>query len=180
MSRPQRCRRIALLPPVAFFKPAGLPGRSLPETVVMVDEFEALRLADYEGLYQEQAAERMGVSRQTFGRIIETARKKVARALVEGMALRIEGGKVEIAEMQTFECECGRVWGVPVEAGRPVECPECQSQSFQPVQETGVGQAGGGRGRCCRHRRAGQGRGRGGGMRQRRRDGAGPPGEETA
>ena len=63
-----------------------------------MDEFEAIRLADLEGLYQEQAAERMNVSRQTFGRIVEAARRKVAQALFDGLALRIEGGEVEMPD----------------------------------------------------------------------------------
>ena len=61
-----------------------------------MDELEALRLADLESLYQEQAAGRMKVSRQTFGRIVESARRKVAEALVEGKALRIDGGAYEV------------------------------------------------------------------------------------
>lgn len=97
MARPKTCRQIAALPGSSLFKPAGIPVCSLGETLLSVDEFEALRLADYEGLYQEQAAARMGVSRQTFGRIVETARKTVARALVEGLVLRIEGGTVALA-----------------------------------------------------------------------------------
>jgi uncharacterized protein len=96
MPRPTQCRRIAAFPSSSLFKPAGIPACSLGEVVLAVDEFEALRLADYQALYQEQAAERMGVSRQTFGRIVEAARKKVAQALVEGLALRIEGGNVKL------------------------------------------------------------------------------------
>jgi len=65
-----------------------------PTVVLGLDEFEAIRLADLEGLYQEQAAEKLHVSRQTFGRIIESARKKVAQALIEGRPLQIEGGPV--------------------------------------------------------------------------------------
>jgi predicted DNA-binding protein (UPF0251 family) len=61
-----------------------------------LDEFEALRLADLDGLYQEQAADAMNVSRPTFGRVLETARRKMADALVHGKALRIEGGTVEL------------------------------------------------------------------------------------
>ena len=61
-----------------------------------IDELEALRLADLEGLYQEDAARQMNVSRQTFGRIVAAARKKVAEALVRGRSLRIEGGEVEM------------------------------------------------------------------------------------
>jgi predicted DNA-binding protein (UPF0251 family) len=79
------------------FKPAGIPARELDEVVLPLDEFEALRLADLEGLYQEQAAERMGVSRPTFGRILDAAHRKVADALVHGHALRIEGGPVTCA-----------------------------------------------------------------------------------
>ncbi len=78
----------------SIFKPAGVPVRYLDEVVLSLDEFEALRLADFEGLYQEQAALRMEVSRPTFGRIIDIARRKVAEALVHGKALRIDGGPV--------------------------------------------------------------------------------------
>ncbi len=66
----------------------------LEQVVMTLDEFEAVRLADLGGLYQEQAAEEMGVSRPTFSRIVESAHRKVADALVHGKALRIEGGPV--------------------------------------------------------------------------------------
>jgi predicted DNA-binding protein (UPF0251 family) len=78
------------------FKPAGIPRVELEEVLMTLDEFEAMRLADLEGHYQEQAAELMGVSRATFSRIVETARRKVADVLVHGKALRIEGGQVEV------------------------------------------------------------------------------------
>lgn len=164
MPRPQRCRRIGVLPANSVFKPAGVPARTLEEVTLTVDEFEALRLADYEGLYQEQAAGRMGVSRQTFGRIVEAARKKVAQALVKGMVLRIEGGVIEMAEMRAFECaDCGHVWEVPFGIGRPESCPSCQGKSFHRAKESPVGPAGG-RGRCRRNRHGAQG-GRGQGRR---------------
>lgn len=91
--RPSR-RRICGRPTVAIFKPAGAPARDLDELAMTLDEFEAIRLADLEGLYQEEAASRMRVSRTTFGRIVDTARRKVAEALMRGLALRIEGGPV--------------------------------------------------------------------------------------
>jgi predicted DNA-binding protein (UPF0251 family) len=69
----------------------------LQQTTLTVDELEAVRLADLQGLYQEQAAEKMNVSRQTFGRIIESAHKKIADALVNGKALLIQGGSVKLA-----------------------------------------------------------------------------------
>jgi predicted DNA-binding protein (UPF0251 family) len=70
----------------------------MEEVLMTLDEFEALRLADLDGLYQEEAAERMNVSRPTFGRIVDSARRKVADALVHGKALRMEGGPVEVEE----------------------------------------------------------------------------------
>lgn len=174
MARPKHCRRIKALPNCTLFKPAGIPSRSLTEIILTVDEFEALRLADHQGLYQEQAAGQMSVSRQTFGRIVESARKKVAQALVEGCVLRIEGGKIEMAEIRIFECaECGHVWEVPFGTGRPAECPTCQSNNLHRSKERESSPAGGGGGggRRRRHRNGGQGRsghGRGGEGRGRR------------
>lgn len=95
-------RRVERPPEVTYFKPAGAPVRLLQEIALTLDEFEALRLADYEGLYQEQAAEKMGVSRPTFSRIVESARKKIADALVNGRALRIGGGPVMPAPGPAF------------------------------------------------------------------------------
>ena len=92
MARPLRCRHVEQLPLSDYFKPRGVPLSQLEEVVLSVDELEALRLADLQGNYQEQAAEKMNISRQTFGRIITGARRKTAEALVEGKALRIEGG----------------------------------------------------------------------------------------
>ena len=88
MARPRNCRRVGSMPQSDYFKPRGIPLSMLEEVVLTVDEFEAVRLADFEGLYQEQAAGKMRVSRPTFGRIVESARKKVAEALVQGKALR--------------------------------------------------------------------------------------------
>jgi predicted DNA-binding protein (UPF0251 family) len=68
----------------------------LEEVVLTLDEFEAIRLADLDGLYQDQAAAMMGVSRPTLSRVVESGRRKVADALVHGKALRIEGGPVHL------------------------------------------------------------------------------------
>ena len=94
MPRPFCRRRIAGNPAAAIFKPVGIPMSKLDELVMTLDEFEALRLADLDGLYQEQASEQMNVSRTTFSRIIASARRKLADALVHGKAVRIEGGPV--------------------------------------------------------------------------------------
>jgi len=94
--RPCCPRRINCKPEAAYFKPVGIPPGALREVVVSLDEIEALRLADLNCLYQEKAAERMNVSRQTFARIVEAARKKVADALTNGKAIRLEGGTVMV------------------------------------------------------------------------------------
>lgn len=142
MPRPQHCRRVAGLPPCRRFKPAGVPGRTLPESVLTLDEYEAFRLADGEGLYHEQAAKRMGVSRPTFGRVLESARKKVAQALAEGWAIRIEGGEVAVAGQRAFACPaCRHAWQEPYGTGRPLVCPRC---GRGPVGRTHPGPRGGG------------------------------------
>ena len=107
MPRPHCLRRIANWPDVTYFKPAGIPLRVLEEITVTLDELEALRLADLQGLYQEQAAEQMKISRATFARVVESARKKVADALINGKALCIEGGPV-IPPHPTGQASCGK------------------------------------------------------------------------
>jgi len=82
-------RRISGSPGARYFKPAGIPLRELEEVVLAPDEWESLRLSDLDGLYRADAATRMGVSRQTSDRIVRRARGKVARALLEGKALRL-------------------------------------------------------------------------------------------
>jgi uncharacterized protein len=76
---------------VFYFKPQGVPLRCLEEVVLEADEFEAIMLYDYQGLNQIEAAGRMHVSQPTFARILSRANKKVAQAIVEGKAIRIEG-----------------------------------------------------------------------------------------
>src|SRR4030067_3253503 len=96
MSRPPKCRRVEFLPDVTYFKPAGIPLRDLEEVRLSVEEAEALRLKDLEGLEQEQGAERMNISRPTFQRVLASARKKIADALLNGRAIRSEGGNFEM------------------------------------------------------------------------------------
>ena len=96
MPRPKKCRWISFHPGVSYFKPQGVPLRMLDQVCLTVDELEAIRLADMESLSQEEAAKQMNVSRATFGRIVAQGRKKAAEALVDGKAIRIEGGQVEL------------------------------------------------------------------------------------
>lgn len=72
------------------FKPAGTPLYEMEQILIFSDELEALRLCDLEGLVQEEAGKKMGVSRGTVQRLLASARKKIARALVEGSALVYE------------------------------------------------------------------------------------------
>ena len=96
MPRPCCLRHVNHTLAAVYFKPAGVPACTLEQVTLTLDEVEALRLADLQGLYQEPAAKQMKISRPTFTRIIEAARRKVAEALIHGKALRLEGGAVVI------------------------------------------------------------------------------------
>ena len=136
MARPRNCRRVGFMPESNYFKPRGIPLSMLEEVILNVDEFEAIRLGDLEGLYQEQAAEKMKVSRPTFGRIIDSAHKKVAEALVKGKALKIEGGEFEMAAKRKFRChDCQHAWELPYGTGRPENCPSCKSGNIHRAEE---------------------------------------------
>jgi predicted DNA-binding protein (UPF0251 family) len=132
LARPPCPRRVKAPPLCSYFKPAGIPISRLEEVALSVDEFEAIRLADLEGLYQDDAAARMRVSRPTFARIVEASRRKVAQALVHGHALRIGGGPVAFAGLRQFRCDdCRHRWSLPFGTGRPAGCPACGSEGFR-------------------------------------------------
>jgi predicted DNA-binding protein (UPF0251 family) len=97
MPRPRIIRRVLFEPNINYFKPAGVPLSGLAEIVLTVDEFEAVRLKDLEGMEQEEAASKMKISQPTFHRLILSARKKIADAIVNGKAIRIEGGHYKMA-----------------------------------------------------------------------------------
>jgi predicted DNA-binding protein (UPF0251 family) len=130
MSKPKKERKVESPPRVVYFKPQGIPMVQLSQVVLQVDEYEALRLVDREKLDQEQAAQRMGVSRATCARILESARGKIAEALVEGKAIRIEGGSFVLGANR-FRClDCGTVWEAkePADPAEPDPpgCPGCR------------------------------------------------------
>jgi predicted DNA-binding protein (UPF0251 family) len=115
------------MPIVEAFGPLPPSAREPGEVVVTLDEFEAVRLADLEELYQERAAEKMGVSRPTFSRIIDSAHRKIAEALVSGKGLRIEGGSVRMEQSGSSLCpRCGR------ETIGTCECPRCREDCGTP------------------------------------------------
>jgi predicted DNA-binding protein (UPF0251 family) len=136
MGRPPLRRRVSYLPSITYFKPAEIPLRDLEEICLSVEELEAIRLKDMEDLEQKQCAEKMNVSRPTFVRILDSARKKVANALIQGKAIRIEGGNFEMA-MRRFRCQNNHEWDVPYENlinNSPQACPICDTPTITPVQ----------------------------------------------
>lgn len=136
MSRPFKCRRICCDPKSDYFKPRGIPLTQLEEINLTMDELETIRLADLEGIYQEIAASKMNISRQTFGNIVNSAHKKIADALLNGKALKIKGGVYTMAEMRKFKCYvCNNTWEVPHGTGRPKECPQCKNANIHRAAE---------------------------------------------
>lgn len=141
MSRPQKCRRVAFLPQVNYFKPAGIPMRVLDEVILTVEEAEAMRLKDLERLNQKKGAERMNISRPTFQRVLASGRQKIADALLNGKAIRIEGGSFEMASNR-FRCLNNHEWEIPFEimmSQPPQFCPTCNSSSIEPLLLAGAG-----------------------------------------
>jgi predicted DNA-binding protein (UPF0251 family) len=124
------------MPGVTHFKPAGVPLRSLEEVRITVEEAEALRLKDLEGLEQEQGAKNMNISRPTFQRVLSSARGKIADALLSGKAIRIEGGNFEMAPVR-FRCTNGHEWNIPFDDAineQPRYCPVCNTTNAVPLQ----------------------------------------------
>ena len=135
MPRPRKCRRVESIPGTTYFKPAGIPMRMLEDVHLTVDEVEALRLKEIEELDQEAGAERMGVSRPTFQRILASARKKTADAVLNGKSIRIEGG-IFAMENSMYRCFNGHEWNVPFEemtSTPPEICPTCDIPQIEPV-----------------------------------------------
>ena len=136
MPRPPKWRTVATIPSATYFKPAGIPLRLLSEVRLAVEEIEAIRLKDLEGLEQEECAQRMSISRPTFHRVLKAARRKIADAFMNGRAIRVEGGNFA-APGQMFRCvPYGHAWQIspqPVVPPRPLACPICDSPRVMPA-----------------------------------------------
>jgi predicted DNA-binding protein (UPF0251 family) len=100
--RPKKYRIIRIDPPISQFSPRGKPGRP-DEINLAMDEFEAIRLADFKGLNQKEAAKSMHISQQTFSRILKRAHKAIADSLVNGKIIRIQGGSYVISSHKQDE-----------------------------------------------------------------------------
>ena len=132
MVRPQKNRMVAFDPDICYFKPRGIPLIDLEEVQITIDEYEALRLSDLMDMSYEEAANSMGVSRATFGRIVQRARKTLADALINGKAIIIQGGSYRIVDKsRIFMCNnCNNKWEEPRGTGRPENCPLCNQNDF--------------------------------------------------
>jgi predicted DNA-binding protein (UPF0251 family)/predicted Fe-Mo cluster-binding NifX family protein len=123
MVRPVRNRRVSFIPDVTYFKPAGIPVRQLTEVALKMEELEAVRLCDLQGLEQDEAAQSMGISRPTFQRVLYASRRKIADALLNGKAIRIEGGAFQVSAGQETAAAgqpfSGKI-AIPTDDGRTV------------------------------------------------------------
>jgi predicted DNA-binding protein (UPF0251 family) len=133
--RPCKLRRVDCNSQTKSFKPCSSSNHSIEKVTLSLDEFEAIRLADFEGLYQEQAAGKMGISRQTFGNIIISAHKKVADFLIHSKQLTISGGTVEIKECTLICISCHHEWSFSFETKKPIDCPQCKSSDINCLKK---------------------------------------------
>uniref|UniRef100_A0A7C3V7Z0 UPF0251 protein ENW96_08645 n=1 Tax=Desulfobacca acetoxidans TaxID=60893 RepID=A0A7C3V7Z0_9BACT len=124
MPRPKKCRFVKREPGVTFFKPQGIPLRVLEHAVITVDELAALRLSDFLGMSHEEAAKQLKVSRPTVTRMLARAHQTLADALVNGKAIRIEGGDYVLEGCECQCPKCGARWSAPASGSQEHVCVE--------------------------------------------------------
>ena len=145
MSRPEKNRIVYEPPLFTEFKPTGVARKFLHETILSLDEFEAFRLADYLGLSHAEAADEMEISRSTFTRLVEKARKKIADVMLHGKVLTIDGGNIHFRNNIIRCYDCGHMFNIGIHESMD-ECPVCHSKNL-------INLAGGfGHGKCCVNR----------------------------
>ncbi len=125
MPRPQKQRKVCLQPGYRGYRPIGVAMDNLPQVTLLIDEFESVRLLDFEHMNQLEASKVMGVSRPTLTRIYSRARKKLASALVQGHIIVIEGGNVSIDDKFIVCPRCSK--RKEVEPSNNKHCKNCQS-----------------------------------------------------
>jgi predicted DNA-binding protein (UPF0251 family) len=149
MPRPIKKRIVDQPPLYTSFKPAGVRRIGLLQVALALDEYEALRLADYLHMDHEEAAVEMEISRPTFTRLLEKAREKLSSFIIEGKELRIGGGSIHFRENVMNCSDCGHMFKIEF-SEEPARCPNCGSANL-------LDRAGGfGHGQCCRNRNKGQ------------------------
>lgn len=132
--RSKRYRRVGSPPVLKGYKPIGLQYSETSVVSLLYEEYEALRLADYAGLKQEEAAKIMNVSRPTFSRIYDSCLRKLAKAFAEGCSITIEGGDVEF-DKQWYRCnDCTTVFHHPDDAIQ--ECIKCESENIEHINRS--------------------------------------------
>lgn len=138
MPRPRRHRHIRSAFDYDYFKPCATCLQDTDEVLLKMEEMESIRLKDYLGMDQREAADHMKVSQPTFHRILTEARRKIAYALVCGRAIRIHGGTYEMAmaSKRLFRCyDCQHGWEEMRGTGRPENCPKCGSANIHRAEE---------------------------------------------
>lgn len=141
--RPKIPRHIRFNPQVTYFKPRGIRLSQLNEVNLNREELEAIKLHDWEEIGQVRCAQKMRVSQSTLFRILKSARKKVARALIKGEAIKIKGGGFTMDKIRKFKCEdCGNEWQEERGTGRGLEkkCPKCGFENCHRVDRGGFGE----------------------------------------
>lgn len=128
MPRPIKCRKIEKLPECSYFKPMGVPLYELEEVTLKIEEFEAIRLKDSVGLDQSSCSEKMAVSRQTFQRIYYSAKEKIADALVNGKAIKIQGGNYSKSKCKMICKDCNSEVEIVFDSKEEIKCPNCESR----------------------------------------------------
>jgi len=133
--RPKRYRKVGMPPQLTGFKPIGIPFKLVENISILFEEYEALRLADYDNLSQAQAAKKMNISRPTFARIYDSVRKKISQAFVEGKAIIIEGGDV-MFDKQWYRCkDCYTVLPINKKKQESI-CTNCSSENIEHINES--------------------------------------------
>ena len=147
MPRPRRLRRVGFMPDVTFFRPSGIRLSDLEESILTVDEFESVRLKDFLGMEQTEAAKKMKISQPTFNRVLRCARKKIADAIVNGKSIKIEGGRYKMVQPRGRGLRRGigqgqgrgRMGGIAAGPEGYCVCPKCrtkvQKQRARPCTE---------------------------------------------
>lgn len=134
MPRRRRLRKVVAPPNFKGYKPYGNAGRSAPAIELFYEEYEAIKLADYDNLNHLEASEMMGVSRPTFARIYVSARKKMAQALVETREIRTIYGNARL-DKNWFLCqECNARFTLPSQTGKEI-CPLCRSSNIENISK---------------------------------------------